>query len=108
MKDTMINSIDEQIKIGIVISAFEFNFQVSRNKKLKNIRKMDSLKENIQKYLKDFTLQKYSLHFVPDLNKNEEEPVSEWVLFAQNNRIRPAIVIRSRNQPQILVCIKIT
>lgn len=64
---------------------------------------MDNLKENIQKYLKDYNLQKYSLHFVPDLNKNEEELVSEWVLFAQNNRIRPAIVIRSRNQPQILV-----
>lgn len=38
MKDA-INSIDEQINIGIVISAFEFNFQVSRNNKLKNIRK---------------------------------------------------------------------
>ncbi len=108
MKDVSNNLIDnsakpDSVNIGIALVNFEFDFHIPRNEKLKNIRKMDCLKENIVKYLKDFTLQKYSLHFIPDLNKNEEELVSEWYKNAQENKIRPAIIIRSRKEPTSIV-----
>jgi hypothetical protein len=108
MKDESNNSINntakpDSVNIGITLVNFEFEFHIPRNKKLKNIRKMDCLKENIAKYLKDFTLQKYSLHFIPDLNKNEEELVSEWYKHAEENKIRPVIIIRSRKEPTSIV-----
>lgn len=82
-------------------STFQFNFQVSNNLKLKNLRKKQFLKEKIKSFLIDsygsncdFTLERYNLQFVPKSNKNEEETLYEWCKFAQDKNIEPSILIK--------------
>lgn len=103
MKDeSLIMNKMQLTQIALSICTFECDIQISSNKKLKNLINDTTLKAKIKQYLSDFSLENYSLHFIPE-SKNNDEVVSEWYSSALKNKESPTILIKSKSKSDLIV-----